>query len=298
MSVVVQRRRGTLRYAPLRQPQAEVAFESPTIAGRLASLILNPFKNYLIPASWLRWLVKHSRSPLIAESLQRPGGWRAMEIIYRNDEPLDWFDRQALRSNPICMAARNRRRIVIGLLTRLIAKHAQIGPVTIVGVGAGPGHHVQSAVRLSGIPASRIEAWLIDRDRDAQQAGQALASNLGLTGTVNFLQGDALRISETLPSVRAHIVKLVGLIEYLTDEQALELLQALQGSMHPGASLVTHGFVDPYGGGRFLARVFGLRHHRRGEKQLRALLESAGLRVTESVMEPANIHPIVVAEKF
>lgn len=297
MSVAVQRRRGTLRYAPIRQPAAEVAFESPTIANRAASLILNPFKNFLLPAGFLRWLVKRSGSPLIAESLQRPGGWRAMEIIYRNAEPVDWFDRQALRANPICMAARNRRRIVIGILTRLMTAHANAGPVTIFGIGAGPGHHVQSSIRLSGIDPSNVEAWLIDLDREAQQAGRVLAANLDLSENVHFLQGDAREIGQTLPSVRAHIVKVVGLLEYLTDEQAHELLSALRSSMHPKANLVTHGLVDPYGGGRFLTRVFGLRHHRRGEGQMRTLLEAAGFQISECVVEPANIHPIFVAAK-
>ena len=107
----------------------------------------NPLKNRLLPAEWLRRGLRASKSPLIAESFARPGGWRSMELVYANAEPVDWLDRQALRLNPVSIAARNRRRYVIFKLRTLIDEFAARGPVTIVGIGSGPGTHVQQALR-------------------------------------------------------------------------------------------------------------------------------------------------------
>src|SRR5438309_894832 len=76
----------------------DLPLEYPTALQRAGYLIANPWRNFLLPAAWLRRLVSRSHSPLIAESLLRPGGWRAMEIIYRNNEPVDWLDRQAVRN--------------------------------------------------------------------------------------------------------------------------------------------------------------------------------------------------------
>src|SRR5262249_45937815 len=165
------------------------------------------------PAAWLRGRLRCSRSPLVAESFARPGGWRSMEIIYRNAEPVDWFDRQALRDNPISMAARNRRRIVTRKIAELIARYGDRSAVTIVGVGAGPGRHVQTAIVESGIDPARISAYLVDLDDDAFEYGRLLAARFEISRCVNFVKGDARRIREVLPAVAANIIKIVGLAE-------------------------------------------------------------------------------------
>ena len=262
---------------------------------RAACLLANPWKNFLLPAAWLRRRLQRSRSPLVAESFARPGGWRSMEIIYRNAEPVDWFDRQALRDNPISMAARNRCRIVTRKIADRITRCGTQAAVTLVGVGAGPGRHVQTAIVESGIDPARISAYLIDLDDDAFEYGRALAARLEISRCVNFFQGDARRIREVLPAVAADIIKVVGLAEYLSDAQFVELLLALREILVPGGSLITHGLVDVHGTGPFLARMFNLRHVQRNERQMRALLNSAGYRVVECVLEPVGVYPILTA---
>jgi SAM-dependent methyltransferase len=278
-------------------PIAAIPLEAPTIGQRAAYLLANPWKNFLIPAGWLRSRMRRSRSPLVTESFLRPGGWRSMEIIYRNAEPVDWFDRQALCDNPISMAARNRRRIVTRQIANLIARCSAPSPVTIVGVGAGPGRHVQTAIVESGIDPARVSAYLIDLDDDAFDYGRALAARLEISRCVNFLKGDARRVREVLPAVAADIIKVVGLAEYLADAQLVEMLRALREILVPGGSLITHGLVDAHGTGRFLARIFNLRHIRRNERQMRTLLQSAGYRVTDCVLEPVGVYPILTAER-
>jgi SAM-dependent methyltransferase len=264
---------------------------------RAAYLLGNPWKNFLIPSGWLRNRLRRSRSPLLAESFRRPGGWRSMEIIYRNAEPVDWFDRQALRDNPISMAARNRRQIVTRKIAGLINRCGKESAVTIVGVGAGPGRHVQTAIVNSGIHPAQVSAYLIDLDDDAFEYGRALAARLEISRCVQFIQGDARRIRETLPAVTASIVKVIGLAEYLTDAQFVELLRALRAILVPGGSLVTHGLADVHGTGPFLARMFNLRHVQRSGRQMESLLKSAGFRVAECVLEPVGVYPIITAER-
>jgi hypothetical protein len=278
-------------------PVAAIPLEAPTIGQRAAYLLANPWKNFLLPAGWLRKRLRCSRSPLVAESFVRPGGWRSMEIIYRNAEPVDWFDRQALRDNPISMAARNRCRVITRKIADLIARCGAPSPVSIVGVGAGPGRHVQTAIVESGIDPARVSAYLIDLDDDAFEYGRLLAARLEISRCVSFLKGDARRLREVLPAVAADIVKVVGLAEYLTDAQLVEMLRALREILAPGGSLITHGLVDAHGTGPFLARMFNLRLVQRNERQMRALLQSAGYRVTDCIVEPVGIYPILTAER-
>ena len=277
---------------------AEEPHEAPTARQRLGYVLGNPGKNFLVPVAWLQALMRTSRSPLIAESFVHAlaGGWRArMEIIYRNAAPVDWLDRQALRDNPFSMAARNRRKIVSERLTSLIRKQNSFEHLMLLGIGAGPGRHLQTAIVESGIATSSVTAFLLDLADDVVPYGRALAASFGLQGSVQFLQGDACRIRETLPGNRFHIAKLVGIIEYLTDTQLAELLEAVREVIKPGGSLVTHGLVDKYGTGRFLARVFNLRLQQRDTGQMTKLLARTGFRITDCEYEPAGIYPIVTA---
>ena len=270
-------------------------FESPSTIQRLAYVLINPLKNRLIPASWLKALVRTSRSPLIAESFVSPGGWRSMEFLYRKKATIDWLDRQALLDNPISMAARNRRKIITGRLVNLIQQHPSDQTLTMLGVGSGPGWHIQTAIKESGIPAPKVAAYLIDLADDAFDYGIQIANTFGIANSISFLQGDARQIRQTLPGLRVNIGKLVGILEYLTDEQVIELLKALHDIMVPGGHLITHGLVDKYRTGPFLARVFQLRHHQRDANRITELLSQTGFRVTECEYEPAGIHPIVTA---
>ena len=274
---------------------ATAPLEVPTVPQRAGYLITNPWRNYLLPVSVLQRLMARSTSPLIAEGQVRPGGWRSMEIMYKNDEPVDWPDRQALRDNPVSMASRNRRRIITRKLASLIADYAKGAAVTVLGVGAGPGRHVQTALADSGVDPARVNAYLIDRDDDAFEYGRSLAAGLGIADSIHFLKGDACRVREVLPDVSAQIVKVVGLAEYLSDAQLLQMLQALRNAMAPGGTLVTHGLVDTYGTGRFLARVWNLRHKQRTARSMTRLIESTGLRVIDCVVEPAGVYPILTA---
>jgi hypothetical protein len=83
-------------------------------------VLADPWKNHLLPTSWLQRLTQGSRSPLIAESHRSPGSWKVMEIIYESRQPIDLLDKMAIQDNAISMAARNRRRFVVAELTRMI----------------------------------------------------------------------------------------------------------------------------------------------------------------------------------
>jgi len=269
--------------------------ESPSLIQKLGYLLTNPGKNYLVPAKWLRALLRTSKSPLIAESLVRPGGWRSMEIVYRNATPVDWLDRQALRDNPISMAARNRRKWIIDRLSRLIQQKASDQSMNLLGIGAGPGWHLQTALALSGISPDRATAYLIDLDDDAFPYGRSLAEQLGIGDSIQFIHGDVRQLQLVLPNARFQIAKLVGIIEYLTDDQLVELLKTIRDVITQDGSLITHGLIDRYGTGRFLARVFQLRHYLRDKNHILGLLEQTGFQIDECAYEPTGIHPLIIA---
>lgn len=278
---------------PRRTPDFETL---PAVMRYLNRWVGNPLRNRWIPASALRWLLARSLSPLVRESLLRPGGWRSMELVYANAGPVDWFDYQALKLNPVSIAARNRRRYVTFKLRSLIEEcAAESGTVRIAGVGSGPGLHVQQAIADTDVDAARIEALLIDLDDSAFDFGRARARELGIERSVRFVKGDARKLNDVLARLRPQIVKLIGLIEYLSDDEVCGLLRSLHACMPVGGTVLTHGLVDAHNTGPFLERAFGLRHVQRDENQVRALLHGAGFQPVGCFVEPLGIYPIVTA---
>jgi hypothetical protein len=272
-------------------------FEVLPWAQRAAKIIVDPWRNYLLPASFWRFILRRSRSPLIAESLRRPGSWQSMRIVYANDPPVGLCDRMAVLYNPISMASRNRRKLIVAKLSEILKRRAGESQLSIIGVGAGPGLHVQEAICRSGISPARVKAYLIDRDSDAFEYGRECAKERGIENCVSFLQGDARDIGRVLPEVSPQVVKVVGLLEYLTDEQALELLRALREAMVEGGEILTHGIVDRFNTAPFVRRIFGLNHVYRTGSRIRQMLESVGFRNIEMSEEPMKIYPILVATR-
>ena len=266
----------------------------PTLQSILKS-ILDPLRNHLVPASVLKHMVQQSRSPLIQESLVRPGGWRSMNIVYANEPPVDWMDGMAVRYNPISMGTRNRRKLVTAKLTEIMKGLSDEPMIHLLGIGAGPGQHLQDAVVRAELPPAKVKVWLIDRDADSFEYGRQCAVDRGLEKCVNFVQGDAREIRTVLPNVAPHVVKIVGLLEYLTDEQAKQLLGALRDVIALNGRLLTHGLVDRYNTGPFLTRAFGLSHVQRTASDVQSLLKSAGFESCGVFETPMRIYPVVVA---
>jgi ubiquinone/menaquinone biosynthesis C-methylase UbiE len=178
-----------------------------------------------------------------------------------------------------------------------VKSRAQAGQLSIIGVGAGPGLHVQEAIVQSGIDPRQVQAYLIDRDSDAFEYGRQCARDRGIENCVSFVQGDAREIRRVLPDVAPQIVKVVGLLEYLTDAQAVDLLRALREVMVSGGQILTHGIVDRYNTAPFVARTFGLKHVYRTANQVQDMLESVGFGSVEMCEEPLKIYPILVAKR-
>ena len=269
-------------------------FEVLSPLRRVAKILLDPFRNYLLPASFWRRLMKRSRSPLIAENLIRPGSWQSMRILHANATPVDLCDRLAVRYNPISMATRNRRKLVVAKLTEILKTFHGDSPVAMIGVGTGPGLHVQEAICRSNLDPTRVQAFLIDRDSDAFEYGRQCARDRGIENCISYVQGDAREIRRILPNISPQVVKIVGLLEYLTDEQVLDLFRALREVMAPGARILTHGMVDRYNTAPFNSRTFGLNHVYRRGSHVERLLRTAGFRDIETHEEPMRIYPILI----
>ena len=269
-------------------------FEQVTFARKLLYHGTTPLRNYLVPASALKKLLSRSKSPLIQEFFANPGGWRAMEVIYDNQPPLDFFDRMAL-IQPVAVDARNRRRFVIQQLLSWFEEAKQDSSICLLGIGTGPALELLEAA--SQRPRQHIEIYAVDLDDSAFDYGLERARAQGLEDSICYIKGDARQLNLHLQQKQPQIVTLIGLIEYLSDSEVIDLLQAVAAVTEPGSHLLTHGFQDPYRTQPFFQRVFGMQIIQRTGQEVVDLLERAGFQNATIEMTPLEIYPMVSATR-
>ncbi len=274
-----------------------IQFEVFSLRQKIRHTVTNPFKNWLMPAGLLRKIMVWSGSPIVLESLHRPGGWKAMEIIYKNAKPINIVDAVAVRDGCFPIAIRNRKRLVTKTIADLVKQYAGQGCVVIVGVGAGPGTNTQEGILLSGVEKQKVAAYLIDMDSEAFEYGREAAKQRGLSESVHFIQGDAREIHKHVPNIAPHIVKMIGILEYLNDDQVAELFRILHEAMAPGGAIVTHSIEDVYNTRPFLQRVLNWHIYTRTPEHVTQILERSGFRDTFARPEPMGIYTVLVAKK-
>ncbi len=269
----------------------EIKFEKAgSLARFLRTVLVNPVANYT-PPGLMRWLLRATGSELAAANWADPGGWRSMVISYQG-RCRQWSDKVLVGGGTVPMALRNRRRLAGRILANLIDTCPR-QPVEVVCVGAGPGMIVVDALRQARRPA---RATLIDLSDDAHDYARELARREGVSRSVRCVTGDVCQIARHLDG-RVDIVEMIGICEYLRDEQIVSIVQALTDVMPASGTVVFNSLSDRHGTDRFFRRVFGLHMNHRSVEALCGLMRQAGLGSFESLGEPLGVYHVVTARK-
>jgi SAM-dependent methyltransferase len=256
----------------------------------MKKILVNPLANYL-PAGFLRGLLRFGKSELAAANWADPGGWRSMVISYEGN-PTQYADKMLVGGGTIPTALRNRRRLGARVLARLI-EESDDEEAHVLCLGAGPGQIIMPAMLEARSPS---RATLVDLSSDAFDYGREKAEQMGLAERIRFVQGDVRNVQEYLDEP-ASVVKMLGICEYLEDDQIVEIAAAAGRVMPSGAPIVFNSLSRRHGTDRFFRRVFGLHMIHRGEEELQELMGRAGFADFDSVSEPLGVYSVIVGRR-
>jgi len=223
--------------------------------------------------------------------------WRAMHEIYdyrfgKRRGFKGWLSDFWLKMLN-CQALRNRKRMAVDQLEKTILEFAQVGDeVRVLSLASGTGQDVLEA--LERLPNITVRAKLVDRNEEAITFGQGLFLRSGLKRHVDFVVADGLTNRALLDSCRPHIVLMCGLLEYLSDEQVIDLAKSIRHSLAPGGVLITSN-IDRNIESRFVTHVVNWPMIYRTSRQLSALLDQAGFDCLDLFTEPLRLHTLAVA---
>lgn len=258
----------------------------------IKACLVNPLANYL-PAGVVKGILRFGKSELATSNWKDPGGWRSMVISYEGN-PRQFADKILVNAGTMSMALRNRRKLAAAILANLMNK-ANGQPVHVLCLGAGPGHIITDAMKQAH---SNVNATLIDLSSDAFDYGRSLASRNGLADRVQYIKGDVCNLPSLLGPCKVDLVKMLGICEYLSDSQIVEIVQAVSARMPADSHIVFNTLSLAHGTDRFFRRVFGLNMIHRNAKQLQALIAQGGIGQFEVVPEPLGVYHVVTGKKL
>ena len=267
-----------------------IEFEKLSTGAKIAKRVLiNPLANYL-PAKWFKKWLADGQSELALANWRDPGGWRSMVISYLNEPNTTW-DRLLIKGGTIPMALRNRKKLATRLIAKLIDE-LDHEPAELLGLGAGPAMIIADAMTQA---SKKSHATLVDLSSDAFDFGKQNAEKLGIAEQMNFIQGDVRDVAPTLKD-RIDIVKMIGILEYLQDDQIAAIAKALSQVMPKDSSIVFNSISKKHGTDRFFRRVFGLNMIHRSAEELQEIFKTVGFGNFEQFSEPLGVYNVVVGK--
>jgi len=256
----------------------------------LRAFVLNPLANFF-PAGMMKGVLRFARSELAAANWTDPGGWRSMVISY-NGHCHQIADKILVKAGAMPMALRNRKRLGARLIAALIDQ-ADHEPAHTMCLGAGPGQIIMDAMTQA---RRRSVATLVDLSSDAFEFGRRRAEELGLADCVRFVQCDVRDVRELLDRP-PDIVKMLGICEYLEDDQIVSIASAAAEVMPAGAPIVFNSLSKAHGNDRFFRRVFGLHMIHRRPDHLQSLMNRAGFMDFTATAEPLGVYHVIVGRR-
>lgn len=228
--------------------------------------------------------------PSVAKMRAGAKGWKGVEAIYSWEQPRGLAGRleNFWMTARNCQALRNRLRIVIKVLRAHIEQLRKQGvtSIHILSLAAGSGKSVLTAAANS----DDIVITSIDSDESAGAASKKLAQELNVQN-ITWHHGDVFDLHILPKGYKADIVEIIGLHEYLTDEQSIRLCKSLLPYMKSDGVLVTsQTHKNPESA--IVTQIVDWEMIYRSPKEFTELLEAAGFTQTTLHTEPHAIQSV------
>lgn len=191
-------------------------------------------------------------------------------------------------------AVRNRKLIIVAELIKLLREYPQ-NSINFVSIASGSAEAVIEAVL--GVPEKDIKVTLIDCDEAAIAEAMNKVTALGLRHKFSFEIKKIQYAAENIGNIqKIDFVEVAGLLDYLPDKRAVALFSKINEAMVPGGKLITCNII-PNTESIFLTWVLLWPMIYRKPKKLKQLVESSSFYCEKIIVEPLNVHTIIIAQK-
>jgi hypothetical protein len=278
-------------------------YETNSPLRKMANAFLIPTLN-ILPVSTRELLKKTHRSA--REIIEHATTHRAMEVLY-DIEPRPAANRlqnlflSIWLSTNNSKAVRNRLKLVKREIKKKIAELvAENKEIKIVNIASGSARAVLDAA--NEIPSNhdlQLSVKFIDKNHEAISFSQQLAKDHRHYSSFQWIKDTADGFFKTHdPEMKFDIAETVGLLEYLNEEEVVNIFKMIYHALDFGGILITANITDNIER-RFISEVLGWKMVYRSTDELSSLLISAGFALDKMRIyyEPQRIHCIIIAQR-
>lgn len=234
------------------------------------------------------------QSETLAHIKKYAASWRALEVIYNYEErPGDPWANLWVSNMANAQAVRNRLLLEKAMLEFYLRKFWQ-RPIRALSIASGAAQGLLESVANLEKEGYTFELQLLDADEGAGPVAYQRRDALGVQSPVVFQQANAFKLSKYVHSP-AHLVEMMGLLDYLDDKVAEKLLIRIREMMDPaGLLMVCHIHDNPEV--EFMRKVIDWGNNPlmlyRDKLHVEKLLSAAGYEIERADTEPHGIHTV------
>lgn len=201
------------------------------------------------------------------------------------------------------MAVRNRLRIVESEFGRFMGGRLTEGfqETKVLSIAAGSSRGImEELAELNGRGHDKIKLRMVDINREALKDGRKLVAELGIGEAVEFIRAHVFSFKRYLENgYQPDFVEIVGLLDYLDDDQVIKLLAQVRNHLSEGGE-VLYSNIAPNDEEEFTHRIVGWpRMQYRGSQDVLRVATVAGFTADKLrlISEPLGIYNVVSAKK-
>lgn len=176
------------------------------------------------------------------------GDYFTIELMYKDEPGGDgrigrFVDRWSL-DQPAVLAVKNRRGLLAGAIRESLKNWPDSAPMPVTSVASGPAREIFDV--LAG-GEDNLHFTCIDIDQEALAFVSNQAQTRGVQDKLTLARENAVRLSRgksRLSMPRQQLIYSIGLIDYLSDECVVDLLNWGFDNLLPGGTLIVGNF-DP-----------------------------------------------------
>lgn len=260
----------------------------------------NPFKalRKILRTRGRKYFYENSR--IGKEVIKDPGSWKALDLIYGDDPeemetgtftPRYRSDRMFSKSGA-AKATRMRLEEYKKIMKILGPEYAELngGKVNILSLASGPGRDIIEVTEYLGVQGIDVHATCVDKCPEAIELGSKIAELRGLSEKVSFKRKRFGVRDHYRDNTRYDIVITQGILDYLSYDRAISLLENAWRISKDGGTLVTSN-MNNHRWMRFWMEFFGeWRLNYRNANELSAIIKESGYEDVTVYLLPEGFH--------
>lgn len=229
--------------------------------------------------------------------------WKALDIIYNycpgKDKSFTGRITDFWNGINNIKAVRNRLRLVKQQLKESIQKFSMNNKeVKLLSIASGSAQGMIEIIKEFKQKGIFIRASFLDRDPTAIEYSKNLAKQMGIMNQINFINKSTRDLENAVHGFEPDIVEVTGLLEYKSDEKAINLLKRIYNLLALKGILITSN-ISPNLERPFIHWVANWPMVYRTPKKLSEIIIAAGFRpeYCKIIQEPLKIHSVAICQK-